>query len=61
MPAGSKLTILRKTIDEYYDSFDYITFEKIISKQSIFVYDRNTNMQFSKMQNKIDGSLVKIQ
>ena len=45
----------------YYNYFNYITLEKIISKQSIFVSDRNTNMQFSKMQNKIYGSLVTIQ
>ena len=30
--------------------FQYITFEKIISKQSFFVSDRTTNMQFRKMQ-----------
>ena len=39
----------------------YITFEKIISKQSFFVSDRTTNMHFSKMQNKINGSVVTIQ
>ena len=39
--------ILRKTIEGYKTSFDYITFEKIIPKQSIFASDRNTNMQCS--------------
>ena len=53
--------ILRKTIEGYYNSFDYITFEKIISKHIIFVSDRTTNMKFSKMQNKIYGSLVSMQ
>ena len=33
----------------------------MISKQNIFVSDRTTNVQFSKMQNKIYGSLVTIQ
>ena len=42
------LYILRKTIEGYQNSFDYLTFEKIISKQSIFVFDRTTNMQFLK-------------
>ena len=53
--------ILRKTIEGYVNSFDYITVEKIISIQGIFVSDRTTNMQFSRMQNKIHGSLVTIQ
>ena len=44
--------ILRKTIEAYLNTFDYITFEKIISKQSIFVSDWTTNMLFSKMQKK---------
>ena len=52
--------ILRKTIEGYYNSFDYITFEIILSKQSIFVSDRPTSMQFSKMQNKIYRLLVMI-
>ena len=30
--------------------FDFITFEKIITNQSIFVSDKTTNMQFRKMQ-----------
>ena len=38
-----------------------IQFKKINSKQSVFVSDRTTNMQFSKMQNKIYGPLVTIQ
>ena len=53
--------ILRKAIEGYSNSFDYITVEKIISMQGIFVSDRTTNMQFSRMQNKIYGSLVAIQ
>ena len=53
--------ILRKTIEVYSNSFDYITVEKIISIQGIFVSDRTTNMPFSRMQNKIYGSLVTIQ
>ena len=40
---------------------DYITVEKIISIQGIFVSERATNMQFSRMQNKIYGSMVTIQ
>ena len=52
--------ILNKTIEGHKNSFDYITFEKIISKQIIFVSDRTTNMQISKMQNKIYGPLVMI-
>ena len=43
------------------NSFDFITFEKIISKQCIFVFNRPTNLQFIKMQIKIYGSLVTIQ
>ena len=31
---------LRKTIEGYLNYFDFITFEKIISNQSIFVSDR---------------------
>ena len=54
-------SILRKTIEGYLNYFDYITFEKIFSKQSIFVSDRTNNMQFSNSQNKIYGSLVTIQ
>ena len=48
-------SIPRKTIEGYQNSFDYITFEKIISKKSIFVFDRTTNLQFSKMQSEIYG------
>ena len=44
---------LIKIIERYQNSFGYITVEKIISKQSIFVSVRTTNMQFSKMKNKI--------
>ena len=56
------VSIPRKTIEGYLNSFDYITFEKIISKQSIFVSDKTTNMQFSKIQKKtVNGSLVMIQ
>ena len=40
--------ILRKTIEGYSNSFDFFTFEKIISTQTIFVSDKTTNMQFSK-------------
>ena len=46
-------TILRKAIEGYLKSYDNIIFDKIGFKQSIFVSDRTTNMQFSKMQNKI--------
>ena len=53
--------ILRKTIEGYQNNFDFVTFEKIISNQSIFVSDRTTNMQISEMQNAIYGSLVTIQ
>ena len=53
--------ILRKTIEGYQISFANITFEKNIFKQSIFVSDRTTNMQFSKVENKIYGPLVTIQ
>ena len=58
----NKITIiLRKTIEGYYNSFDFNTFEKIIAKQSIFVFDRTINLQFSKVQNEMYGSLVTIQ
>ena len=60
-PACYYIYILRKTIEGYYNSFDFITFEEIISHQSIFVSDGTTNMQCSKMQNAIYGSLVTIQ
>ena len=36
-------------LDVYSNSFDFITFEKIIAKQSKFVSDRTTKMQFSKI------------
>ena len=58
--ATSAQYILRKTIEGYQNSFYYITYEKLISKQSNFVSDRTTNMQFSKMENKMYGSLVTI-
>ena len=41
--------------------FNYITFEKTISNESIFLSDRTTNMQCSRMQNKIYGSVVTLQ
>ena len=46
-----RLSILRKTIVGYLNSFDNIILNKIIFKQSIFIFDRTNNMQFSKMQN----------
>ena len=49
------------TTERYYNSFDFITFEKIILNQSIFVSDITTNMQFSQMKNAIHRSLVTIQ
>ena len=52
---------IEKQLKDIKILFDYITFEKIISKQIIFVFDRTTDMQFRKMQNKIYGSLVTIQ
>ena len=60
-PVESWHCILRKTIEGYQNSFDYITVQKIIYIQGIFVSDRTINMQFSRMQNKIYGSLVTIQ
>ena len=49
-------SLLRKTIEGYQNYFDYITVEKIISIQGIFVSDRTTNkLQFSRMQNKTYG------
>ena len=53
--------LLGKTIEGYCNSFDYITFEKINYKLSIFVIDGTTDLQFIKMQNEIYGSLVMIQ
>ena len=53
--------LLRKTIEGYWNSFDFITIEKIIFKHSSFISDRTTTMQFTKMQNEIYGSLVTIQ
>ena len=41
-------TILRKTFKGYLNCFDFIAFEKIVSKQSNFVSDRTTNMQFGQ-------------
>ena len=32
-----------------------LIFEKIISKQSIYLSDKTTNMQISKMQNEFTG------
>ena len=51
----------QKKLLKYIKKFDYITVEKIYSVQGIFVSDGTTNMQFSRMQNKIYGSLVSIQ
>ena len=50
------LYILRKTIEGYSSSFDFITFANIIFKQIIFVIDRIITMQFTKMQIEIRGS-----
>ena len=47
---GQLCCILRKTIERYQSSFDYITLERIISKQNTFVSDRNTEMQSRKMK-----------
>ena len=55
------LKYTQKTIEGYSNSFDSITFEKIISIQGVFVYDKTRNMQFRRMQNKVYGSLVTIQ
>ena len=41
--------------------FDFITLEKIISKQGSFAFNRTTNLQFRIMQSEIYGSLVTIQ
>ena len=56
-----KHNILRKRIEGYWNSFDYITFGNIIFKQSKFVSERTITMQFTKLQNEIYGSLVTIQ
>ena len=53
-----KLIILRQTIKGYSNSFDFTTFEKIISKQNSFVLDRNNNLKLSKIQNEIYRPLV---
>ena len=47
-----KNSLVYKTNERYQNAFNYITFQKIISKQSIFVSDRNTNMQFRKNEKK---------
>ena len=52
------ITILRKTIEGYKNSFDFVTFGNIIFKQIIFVIDRIITMQFTKMQIEIHRSLV---
>ena len=39
-----KLYVLIKTIEGYQNSFDVVTFYKIISKKGIFVLDRTTNL-----------------
>ena len=61
LPPSWYWNILRKTIEGYLNYFDNIIFDKIFLKQNIFVSDRTTNMQFSKMQNKIYGPTVMIQ
>ena len=53
--------ILRKTIEGYENSFEFITFGNLIFKQIIFVIDRIITMQFTKIQSAIHGSLVTIQ
>ena len=53
--------ILRKTIEGYWNSFDFKTFGNIIFKQIIFVIDRIITMQITKMQIEIHRSLVTIQ
>ena len=52
------IAILRKTIEGYLSSFYFITFEKTFSNKSMFVSDRTTNMQCSRIQNEIYGSVV---
>ena len=42
-------TKLRKKLKDIKILFEFITFDKMISNQSMFVSDRNTNTQFSKM------------
>ena len=54
-------SILRKTIEGYYNSFDIITFGNIIFKQIIFVIDRIITVPCTKKQIEIHGSLVTIQ
>ena len=51
----------KKTIEGYLNYVDHITVKKIISIQCIFVSDRISKLQFSRMQDKIYGSLVTIQ
>ena len=46
--------IHRETIEGYYNSFAFITFEKLISKQS-FVSDRTTDILFSKIHLRVIG------
>ena len=53
--------ILRKTNERYYISFDLITFVKIIFRQSNFVSNRTTTMQFSIIWNEVYRSLDTIQ
>ena len=60
-----KLTHNNETKKRTHDTqtVSAITFEKMIAKQkqSIFLFDRKTNLQFRKMQNEIYGSLITIQ
>ena len=57
-PVGRVLSKPRKTIEGYQNYFEFITFEKIISKQSIFVFDRPDTLLFNKMQMKLAGCLL---
>ena len=51
-----------KTIEGYWNPFDFIIFEKIISKKSNIVSDRTTKYAIkNNVKNEIYGSLVTIQ
>ena len=50
-----------KKLSDIKSYLDNIIIEKIISKLSTCEPDITTNMQFNKMQNKINGSLATIQ
>ena len=45
----------QKNNEGYLNSFDFITFEKIISKQSIFVFDRKPICNSAKCKMKFTG------